>query len=253
MKQYENFAYIYDELMDDVDYENWVYHIERLISRSGKKVKNILELACGTGNITIPLAKKGYDIVGVDISEDMLSVAYDKSKREGINLVLLEQDMTELEFDLYDLDCVVCSCDGFNYITSSEDLKSVFKKVNELLKSGGIFVFDISSHYKISEILGNNFMGESRDNLAYMWENYYDEENHLIDMELDFFVKIDNQEDEEIFQRYRETHQQRAYGNEEIIALLKEANFDEINIFGDFSTDDPKFDSERIFFTAIKK
>ena len=100
MEQYGSFAYIYDELMDDVDYGKWVEHIEEIISQQNAQVKNILELACGTGNITIPLAEKEYDIAGIDISEEMLDVAFNKSEEMQIPLVLLQQDIVELDFDL---------------------------------------------------------------------------------------------------------------------------------------------------------
>lgn len=259
MEQYGSFAYIYDELMDDVDYDRWVEHIEEIISAQKAEVKNILELACGTGNITIPLAKKEYDIAGIDISEEMLDVAFNKSEEMQIPLVLLEQDIVNLDFDLYDLDCILCACDGFNYITSLEDLKKVFAKSYELLKKNGILLFDISSHYKISKILGNNFMGETREELAYMWSNYYDDSTQLIDMDLDFFVKIDVEDDEEdneednVYERYKEKHQQRAHKVEEIKDLLEESGFKDIKIYGDFTMEAPKEDSERIFFSAMKR
>ncbi|MDD7183277.1 class I SAM-dependent DNA methyltransferase [Peptostreptococcus porci] len=254
MSQYENFAYIYDDLMDDVDYEMWVNHIEKIIKKSGSSVKNILELACGTGNITIPLARKGYDIAGVDISYSMLDVALSKSEEMGIPLVLLEQDIVELDFDLYDLDCVLCACDGFNYITEIDDLKKVFAKVYELLKKEGVFIFDISSYYKIKNILGNNFMGESRENLSYMWTNYFDEETNLIDMELDFFVKVEVEDDEEdnLYERYREVHHQRAYEESELRTLLKEVGFIDVEVFGDFNLKKSEESSQRLFFMAKK-
>lgn len=254
MSQYENFAYIYDDLMDDVDYEMWVNHIEKIIKKSESSVKNILELACGTGNITIPLAKKGYDIAGVDISYSMLDVALSKSEEMGIPLVLLEQDIVELDFDLYDLDCVLCACDGFNYITEIDDLKKVFEKVYELLKKEGVFIFDISSYYKIKSILGNNFMGESRENLSYMWTNYFDEETKLIDMELDFFVRVEVEDDEEdnLYERYREVHHQRAYEESELRTLLKEVGFIDVEVFGDFNLKKSEESSQRLFFMAKK-
>lgn len=255
MEQYGNFAYIYDELMDDVDYEKWVNHIENLFIENGVKVKNILELACGTGNLTIPLARKNYDIAGIDISEEMLDVALNKSENMGIPLVLLQQDMVKLDFDIYDLDCILCACDGFNYVTSLEELKGIFSKSYELLKNGGILLFDISSYYKISKILGNNFMGEARENIVYMWSNYYDDKTQLIDMDLDFFVKVqaDDEEEDNLFERYHETHQQRAHKINEIESILNEVGFKNINCYGDFSILKPNEKSERIFFTAIKK
>lgn len=261
MSQYGNFAYVYDQLMDDVDYEAWVRHIENLIEKSGASVKNILELACGTGNITIPLAKKGYDIAGIDISEDMLGLALEKSEAMGVPLVLLEQDMVKLDFDIYDLDCVLCACDGFNYVTSLDDLDKVFAKIYDLLKPGGIFVFDISSYYKLSQVLGNNFMGESREDISYMWTNYYDEANQLLEMNLDFFLKLEPeegdfeggpQEDDNLYERYREVHLQRAHKEEEILDILKKIGFDRVDSYGDFGLDRPSDQSERIFFTAVK-
>lgn len=255
MEQYGNFAYIYDELMDEVDYNSWVEYIEKLVEINDVKVKNILELACGTGNLTLPLAEKGYDIAGLDISEEMLDVALNKSEESGIPLVLLNQDMVELDFDLYDLDCVLCGCDGFNYITSLEDIEKIFNKIFELLKKDGILIFDISSFHKISKVLGNNFMGENREELSYMWSNYYDEETQLIDMELDFFVKIEVDEDEEdnLYEKYHEHHQQRAHKSEELVEILNRVGFSDIKIFGDFTDESPREDSERIFFTAIKR
>lgn len=255
MEQYGNFAYIYDELMDDVDYERWVEHIEEIIEDNGVKVKNILELACGTGNVTLLLANKNYDIAGVDISQEMLEVAYMKSQEMKTPLVLLEQDIVDLDFDLYDLDCVLCACDGFNYITSLEDLKKVFEKSYSLLKKEGILLFDVSSYYKIKNILGNNFMGETRENLAYMWTNYFDEESQLIDMDLDFFVKldVDDGEEDNLFERYKENHQQRAHKKKELENLLKDVGFEDIKMYGDFEMNEPREDSERIFVSAIKR
>jgi len=153
MEQYKDFAFIYDELMNEVDYNGWVENIENIIKNENAQVQNILELACGTGNLTIPLTKKNYDIAGIDISEEMLSVAREKAEKEGVELVLLQQDIAELDFDVPNLDCILCACDGFNYLTYDDELESVFEKSYELLKNDGIFIFDISSYYKLSTIL----------------------------------------------------------------------------------------------------
>ncbi len=136
----------------------------------------ILELACGTGNLTIPLTKKGYDIAGIDISAEMLEVAMEKAEEEGVQLVLLQQDIAELDFDVPNLDCILCACDGFNYLTYDDDLEYVFSKAHELLKEDGIFIFDISSYYKLSKVLGNNTFAEKREDVVYMWQNYFDPE-----------------------------------------------------------------------------
>lgn len=131
MDQYRDFAFIYDELMDDVDYDRWVEYIEEIIKSEGAEVQNILELACGTGNLTIPLTKKGYDIAGIDISAEMLEVAMEKAEEEGVQLVLLQQDIAELDFDVPNLDCILCACDGFNYLTYDDDLEYVFSKAHD--------------------------------------------------------------------------------------------------------------------------
>ncbi|WP_195940162.1 class I SAM-dependent methyltransferase [Romboutsia sp. 1001713B170131_170501_G6] len=248
MDQYKDFAFIYDELMNEVDYNGWVEYIEEIIEKEGTKVQNILELACGTGNLTIPLTKKNYDIAGIDISEEMLGVAREKAEKEGVELVLLQQDIAELDFDITNLDCVLCACDGFNYITYDEDLENVFKKTYELLKENGLFIFDISSFYKLSSVLGNNMYGENREDVAYMWQNYFDDEENLVEMELAFFVK----DEDGRFERFEEVHQQRAYTEEEILDMLQSVGFKDIKVYSDFTFETPKKDSERIFFVAKK-
>jgi predicted TPR repeat methyltransferase len=249
MNQYKDFAFIYDELMNEVDYNGWVDYIENIIKSENAEVKNILELACGTGNLTIPLTKKNYDIAGIDISEEMLSVAREKGEEEGVDLVLLQQDIAELDFDVPNLDCILYACDGFNYITYDEDLENVFAKSYELLKNEGLFIFDISSFYKLSTVLGNNMYGENREDIAYMWQNYFDEIDNLVEMELAFFIR---DEEDERFDRFEETHLQRAYKEEEVIALLKKVGFENIKTYGDFTFESPKKDSERIFFVCKK-
>ncbi|WP_042276153.1 class I SAM-dependent DNA methyltransferase [[Clostridium] dakarense] len=248
MKQYKDFAFIYDELMNEVDYDGWVKYIEDIIKSENVKVQNILELACGTGNMTIPLTKKNYDIAAIDISEEMLSVAREKAEKEGVELVLLQQDLAELDFDIPNLDCILCACDGFNYITYDDDLEHVFKKSYELLKKDGLFIFDISSFYKLSTILGNNMYGENREEIAYMWQNYFDEEENLVEMELAFFIKDEDGK----FERFEEVHQQRAYTQEEIIDLLKVAGFEHIKTYADFTFESPSGEDERIFFVCKK-
>ncbi|WXR62161.1 class I SAM-dependent methyltransferase [Peptostreptococcaceae bacterium AGR-M142] len=243
---YLDFSYIYDELMDDVDYKSWVLYIEEIIKRNEVEVNNILELACGTGNITIPLLKKGYDILGIDMSTSMLSVAKKKAKDMNLDLVLLNQDIVELDFDVYNLDCVLCCCDGFNYILEKENLSKVFDDVYSKLKKGGIFIFDISSYYKLKNILADNTFYEERENIDYIWENYFDEEDQILQMNLNFFVK-----EGELYKKFSEEHLQRAYKKEEILNLLEQSKFNDINIYSDFTFDYAN-DSQRIFFVAKK-
>ncbi|SHJ84160.1 class I SAM-dependent DNA methyltransferase [Tepidibacter formicigenes] len=245
--QYESFAFIYDKLMDNVDYGMWINYIENIIKRENVIVKNILELACGTGNLTIPLAQKGYDIVGIDISEEMLDVAKQKCLEEEIDVVFLNQDMRELDFEIYDLDCVLCACDGFNYILEEEELKNIFENVYKLLKEEGIFIFDISSYFKMSNILSNNTFGENREDIAYIWQNYFDEEENIVEMDLAFFIR-----NGKYFEKFEETHYQRAYNNEEILDILKHTGFNNIKVYKDFTFLQADEESERVFFVCKK-
>ena len=206
MEQYKDFAFVYDELMNEVDYNGWVKYIEDIIKNENAQVQNILELACGTGNLTIPLTKKNYDIAGIDISEEMLSVAREKAEKEGVELVLLQQDIAELDFDVPNLDCILCACDGFNYLTYDDE------------------------------------------DVAYMWQNYFDSEENVVEMELAFFIK----EEDGRFTRFEEVHQQRAYTEKEVLKMLKKAGFTNVKTYGDFTFEDPKEDSERIFFVCKK-
>ncbi|CAH2214428.1 class I SAM-dependent DNA methyltransferase [Tepidibacter aestuarii] len=245
--QYKDFAFIYDNLMDNVDYDKWVDYVEEIIKKEDVQVKNILELACGTGNLTIPFAKKNYDILGIDISEDMLSVAREKCIDEGIEVVFLNQDMTELDFEVYNLDCVLCACDGFNYILEDEDIQSIFDNVYGLLKKKGVFIFDISSYNKLSNILGNNTFGENREDITYIWENYFDDESNMVEMDLAFFTR-----NGEYYQKFEETHYQRAYKNDEIINMLQNTGFDYIKVYRDFTFLDADEETERVFFVCKK-
>lgn len=247
MDQYSNFAYVYDRLMEDVDYDGWVDYIEGLLKLENHKPKRILELACGTGNITIPLSKRGYEIMGVDISQDMLSVADDKASEAGERIIFLEQDMRELEVEDGGYDCVLCLCDGINYVTEVEDLHKVFHLVYESLSQEGLFIFDVSSYYKLKNILGENTFGENLGDLCYLWENYFNEDTDTIEMDLTLFIQ-----EGRLFKKMEEYHLQRAYRVEELTAALKKAGFNNITSYNAFEYKEPKEESERIFFLVKK-
>lgn len=242
-KQYIDFAYLYDRLMEDVDYNNWSNYIEELLPNI-KKSKRLLELACGTGNLTLPLMEKGYDVIGIDISEDMLTVAKDKLLQQGYDTLFIQQDMINLELNEV-FDIVICGCDGINYITDLDDLLKLFRTVIGHLSEDGAFLFDISSEYKLRHIIGNNTFGENQGDLCYLWENYFDEEKRLVEMDLTFFLQ-----EGDFYRKYEEHHIQRAYSQEEIISALKIAGFSGITVYGDFQKSSPQMRAERLFFLA---
>ncbi len=244
MESYSHLAEYYDMLMDDVDYNRWCSFIEEIFQVYNLKPQKILDTACGTGNITIPLAAKGYEMWGVDISEEMLAVAESKARKQKRNIRFLHQDMADLSLNR-SFEAVLCMCDGVNYIIEEEDLLQYFESVYRVMTPGGLFVFDISSEYKLSTILGNNTLFQEKDAFCYAWENSYYEDEQLLEMHLNFFIP-----QEGLYKRAEEHHIQRAYKEEQLINLLQQAGFENTQVFDDLKNARPTKKSERIFFAA---
>lgn len=244
MDSYIEFASLYDRLMDDFDYEKWYEYIEEIFQKYSRP-KNILEMACGTGNISYFLAKAGYDVTAFDLSEEMLSIAYNKLM-EFENIKLFQQDMRDFSID-EKYDSIIATCDSINYITKSSDLLSTFKNVYDHLEEGGLFIFDINSHYKLKNIIGNNTFIEDRDDVFYIWQNYYNDEKSICEFYLTFFKSKDGDN----FTRIDEVHMERAYRVEEIVDLLKKAGFENIEYFDAFTFNPINKKSERINFIAF--
>ncbi|WP_129600004.1 class I SAM-dependent DNA methyltransferase [Anaerophilus nitritogenes] len=246
MKSYSAFAYVYDQLMEDVDYDEWTMYIEAIFKRYNINPLNIAELACGTGNVTNRLAKRGYNMIGVDIAEDMLYVASQKAKDLKIDVVYLNQDITDLLLPTH-LDTILCICDGINYIIDEKNLFKVFQGVHNHLKENGLFIFDISSYYKLSQILGNHTYAENLEQVSYIWENYFNEEERICNLDLTLFIK-----EGDIYKKYEEDHIQRAYKEKEIIKMLKKVGFKKIESFDALNFLSPKETSERVYFVCQK-
>lgn len=243
---YQEFAYIYDSLMKDNDYRKWVDYMEAVFSHCGVRPQTIADLACGTGSITVLLKKRGYDVIGVDISGDMLDVAREKSRMIGLKIPYVCQDMRRLSLHRQ-VDAITCMCDGFNYLTKMEDLSSALDSINRNLKPGGLLFFDVSSYFKLSSILGSKVMGDPDEDISMIWINRFDRRDKLLTMDLTFFVR-----DGDRYTRIDETHVQRAYLEEELREALAEHGFDKIESFAPFSFEAPKKRSQRIFIAAIK-
>ncbi|EOD00906.1 class I SAM-dependent DNA methyltransferase [Caldisalinibacter kiritimatiensis] len=245
MEAYKEFAYIYDELMNDVEYKTWFEYIKEIIKTKNIKGKKVLEMACGTGNFTEYLCNEGYDVTCFDISQEMLTIAYQKLRKYR-NVTILNQDMTE--FKLKDkFDVIVSICDSINYITDLKNLHKVFSNVYEHLNEGGIFIFDINSYYKLKNIIGNNVFVDENEKVFYVWENYYDNNLDVCEFYLNFFVKECDR-----YKRFEEKHLQKAYRSEEIINALKLAKFNTIDVYDAFTFKAPTNNSERINFIAKK-
>ncbi len=243
---YKEFAGLYDELMNDFDYEKWFNYIEAIFKKERLRPRKVLEMACGTGNLSYYLAREGYKLTCFDLSQEMLGEAYEKL-RPYKNARVLKQDMVDFKFS-EKFNSIISICDSVNYILREEDLQASFNNVYNHLEDDGVFIFDINSYYKLSEIIGNNIFLEDRDNIFYSWQNEFNEESKICDFYLTFFYS----EDGESFQRADEYHQERAYTVEEIKAILKNSGFTRIKVYDAFTFDDPKEKSERINFVVRK-
>lgn len=248
MEAYTGFAAVYDMFMDNIPYEEWCGYLTALLKNAGVEDGLILDLGCGTGSLTELLAEKGYDMIGVDLSADMLQTAMEKRERSGLDILYLLQDMRE--FELYGtVRAVVSICDSMNYILEFEELVQVFKLVNNYLDPKGVFVFDLNTEYKYREILGQSTIAEDREESSFIWENHYEEEDRINEYDLTLFIK----EDQALYRKYQETHYQRAYSLEEIKQALEESGLEFVAVYDAFTTEKPREDSERIYVVAREK
>lgn len=246
MDAYNKFAGLYDELMMDFNYEDWFNYIKEILVKYDKDPKKVLEMACGTGNLSYYLAKEGYRLTCFDLSSDMLSKAYEKLRRFK-NVQIMNHNMIEFKLNKK-FDSIISICDSINYITEKEDLLKTFKNVYDHLEDDGIFIFDINSYYKLKYIIGNNTFAEDREEIFYAWQNYYDENTNICEFYLTFFFSEDGMK----FERFDEEHIEKAYMTEEIVELLNEVGFKKVDCFNAFGFDEPTEISERINFVAIK-
>lgn len=261
MEAYTDFANVYDEFMDETPYGEWSERIDTLIKKYGVSKPErdsetlldsernlVVDLGCGTGTLTELLYEKGYDMIGVDMSESMLNIAMEKREKSGSEILYLLQDMRELE--LYStVGTVVSVCDSVNYILEEEELLETFSLVNNYLYPGGIFIFDFNTDYKYREVIGDTTIAESRDNCSFIWENYYDEDECLNQYDITIFV----QEEDDLFRRFTETHLQRGYTPDQITNLLKQSGLELITMFDADTNESVSGQSERILVVAREK
>ena len=247
MEAYTSFAEVYDQFMDNVPYREWADFLQEILQKEGINDGLVLDLGCGTGSMTEELAGRGYDIIGVDNSEDMLEIAMEKRQESGHDILYLLQDMQE--FELYGtVRAVVSVCDSVNYVTEKEELEQVFRLVNNYLDPGGIFVFDFNTEYKYREVLGDRTIAENREDSSFIWDNYYYEEEHMNEYELTLFIQETDQK--ELYHKYQETHFQRAYTLDEIRELLEKSGLRFVAAYEDYTKEAPGKGSERICVVA---
>lgn len=243
---YNNFAYVYDKLTLDIDYPKWADYIESIIDKYKVEGSMILELGCGTGSFGIEMAKRGHEMICLDLSTEMLDCAAEKAESEGLNILFLNQDMCN--FELYGtVDVIVCLLDSFNYLTKTTQIQKLFRLVNNYLNPGGLFIFDINTQYKFEKILADNIFHEIGEDVTYIWENDFNPKTKRARFDLTFFVKQD-----ELYERFDETHFERAYSNDEVMNFIGDSNLEFVAIYDELKLKKPSPKSPRNFYICKK-
>ena len=244
---YSDFAAVYDELMDNIPYDEWFIYLKALLQEY--KIHNgiIVELGCGTGTLTELLASAGYDMIGIDNAPSMLDIANAKKQVNASSTLYLCQDMRE--FELFGtVAAIVSLCDSINYITNLDELLTVFKLVNNYLDTDGIFIFDFHPKYYYKEIVADATIAEDRDNISFIWDNYYDDDSDINELALSLFIQ--DTEDETIYRKYEELHEQRGYTLSEIKELVEKSGLILLAAYDAFTHEPATEESERIYIIA---
>lgn len=245
--QYTEFAGFYDGLTKNVGYGERARYIAQLLQRYSHAAGITLDLACGTGSLTAELAKMGFDVFGADASQDMLSIAQQKAAEEGLDILFLRQKMQGL--DLYGtIDTCVCTLDSINHLTVKKDVEKTFCGVSLFMNPGGLFIFDVNTLYKHREILANNTFVYDTSQVYCVWQNRLDRDRATVHITLDFFER-----DGLCYRRSGESFSERAYGREELSAMLDGAGFDVLDVLGELSFETPRSDSQRNVYVARKR
>ena len=244
---YGDFAFYYDRLMRDVDYSMWADYVTEIFRRHGREPELAADLGCGTGSFCLEMAGRGFDMIGIDASAEMLGIAKQKAVSAGADILFLNQDMTS--FELYGtVGAITCLMDSINYVTYKNDLKRMFRLVKNYLDPGGLFVFDINSPYKFENILSSNVFCETSDDVSYIWQNAYDRRSRLCRFDLTFFVK-----EGKLYRRFDETHYERNYDTGELERMLLDTGMTVLGIYDAFRFRKPGPKAERIFFVCRKR
>lgn len=236
----------YDILNSETDYSAWADYIEAVFRKYGNNIESVLDLGCGTGAMTFELHGRGYDMTGVDLSIDMLSVARDECyDREIENILWLLQDMRS--FELYGtVNAAVCCLDGINHLTGKGDIDKCFRTVHNYLDPDGLFLFDVNTPYKFENFYGNNDYVLEDEGVTVCWQNEYNKEKGICAFNLSVFEELENG----LWQRSDETIKEKCYGKEEIFTSLEKAGFEILGFFGGYDFSAPEDDCLRWHIVA---
>ena len=236
----------YDALMRGVPYKRWIEYLEQLLKIHDLEPKRVLDLACGTGSAAAIMAAKGWEVVGVDLSEKMISEAIRKAKKKQLPVAFHAQDAAELSLDGPPFDLVVSFFDSLNYIVQPDRLDMAIHRVFAHLRPGGLFVFDLNSAFALKHAFFDQKNTDSRDRLRYAWKSTYDEASRLCTVRMRFFWRNSRGVDEE----FREEHVQFAYEEDEVRRWLLRAGFEDVETFHAYTLRPVRETTDRIFFVA---
>lgn len=246
MSHYGQFASVYDLLMEDVPYDQYAAWIQ--LQAPANEYPTLLDIGCGTGTLTLMFHQIGYDVTGIDVSEEMLAIASERLQLAGINAPLFAMSMDEIE-GFSNVDIATIPIDSINYLTDEQQVIETFQRIYDLLRDGGKLLFDVHSVYKVDDIFMQSPFTYDDGDITYIWYTEKGEEDHSVHHDLTFFVR-DEQTNQ--YDRFDEQHFQRTYPIETYENWLKEIGFKQVNITADFTNNKPTSTSERIFFQAIK-
>ena len=247
MGAYHSFSYFYDVLTRNISYKHMAEYFDKLIKLHGGKKNILLDLACGTGSLSEEMSRMGYDVIGVDSSEEMLNAAIEKKLDSGLNIQYLCQDMTKLDM-FGTIDVTICALDSLNHLPDLQAVERTIEKVSLFCEPQGLFIFDVNTPYKHKNILGNNTFVYDMDEVFCIWQNTYHEKDHRVDMWLDFFEK----QQDGFYARYDDSFSEIAFDEGIIDNVLTKCGFE---IAGKYDYDTilpPRPDSEKLVYAARK-
>ena len=245
MDAYHNLAVSYDRLTSDVDYEATVAFYYEILKQEGLSPRTAVDLACGTGSVTTILANKGLQVIGVDMSEEMLTVASQKAGEAGVFPWFICQSLQQLRLPRA-VDLAVCALDSLDYITDPEDCQEAIRRVYKYLNPGGIFIFDVNTPEKLRAMDGQVFLDED-DDVYCVWRGEFNEETNICSYGMDLFQRKGN-----LWERSFEEHCEYAYSAEQLVGYLKAAGFTHIRVYGDRRMEAPAEGEQRIYIKARK-
>lgn len=248
MSGYSVFARYYDELTANIDYKKRAEYFHTIIQQFKTTKENILlDLACGTGSISEEMARLGYDVIGVDNSEEMLGIAIEKKFKSGLPIQYLCQDMRRLDM-FGTIDVTICALDSINHLDNIDDVRKVFSKVSLFAEPDGLFIFDVNTLYKHRQILANNTFTYETDSVYCVWENSLNEKNDEVRMNLEFFELAETG----LYERSSDCFSEKAYSTDLIDKLLTETEFEVLARYGDDAFSPPTATAQRIVYAARK-